>query len=61
MTEKEKNECIELLGFYFPSHGVPFKVLLGGLLKESDLDKLEELTEHDRGLVRTFPNGVYML
>lgn len=51
MTRAQINACKDLLKSHFPSRGDPFKLLLGGLLQQSDLDRLEGLTEQERDLV----------
>ncbi|KAI0098190.1 hypothetical protein GGR51DRAFT_538526 [Nemania sp. FL0031] len=51
MTEEQIQACRNLLESYFPSLGDSYKVLRGGLLTRSDLDKIEGLAEHDRYLL----------
>jgi hypothetical protein len=55
MTGAQIAGCQELLKKYFPAYPNTFKTLLGGLLKQSDLDGLKGLTRVDRDLVSTTP------
>ena len=51
MTPKEVDECQKLLEKHFKKMGNPFKVLLGGRLDKSELDKVEGLTAEERRIV----------
>lgn len=51
MTKKQIDACRELLELYFPSYEDSYKLLRGGFLQQSDLDKIEGLTKQHRDLV----------
>ncbi|KAL3584449.1 hypothetical protein FPOAC2_14229 [Fusarium poae] len=51
MTAKQVSRCQHLIQEHFPSLGNPFKVLLGGLIEQVDLDNIKGLTKADRHLV----------
>jgi hypothetical protein len=58
MTAEQVSRCQDLIQEHFPSLENPFKVLLGGLIEQADLDKIEDLTEADRHLVSS-PSSEY--
>ena len=51
MTAEQVSKCKDLIQQHFESLGNPFKVLLGGLINQTDLDNIKALTEVDRQLV----------
>lgn len=51
MTAEQRGKCLELIKAHFPGKGMPFKVLLGGLLEQADIDAIEGLSAEDRKLV----------
>ncbi|KAL3599815.1 hypothetical protein FPOAC2_04043 [Fusarium poae] len=52
MTAKQVSRCQHLIQEHFPSLGNPFKVLLGGLIEQVDLDNIKGLTKADRHLLK---------
>ncbi|GKU16215.1 unnamed protein product, partial [Fusarium langsethiae] len=59
MTDEQVDVCKGLIQKYFPSLGSPAKVLLGGLIKQTDLDRIENLTEADRALLKMAVKAEY--
>lgn len=51
MTAEQVSKCKDLIQEHFASLGNPFRVLLGGLIDQADLDNIKGLTETDRQLV----------
>jgi hypothetical protein len=51
MTAEQVSKCKGLIQQHFASLGNPFRVLLGGLINQTDLDNINGLTESDRELV----------
>ncbi|KAI0868313.1 hypothetical protein GGS24DRAFT_482790 [Hypoxylon argillaceum] len=51
MTKNQIDACRELLELYFPSYEDSYKLLRGGFLQQSDLDKIEGLTKQHRDLL----------
>ncbi|KAF5024995.1 hypothetical protein F66182_2946 [Fusarium sp. NRRL 66182] len=51
MTAEQVSKCKELIQLHFPSLGNPFKVVLGGLVNQQDLENIEGLGEADRKLL----------
>ena len=51
MTAEQVSKCKDLIQQHFESLGNPFKVLLGGLINQADLNNIKALTEVDRQLV----------
>ncbi|KFG84829.1 hypothetical protein MANI_029817 [Metarhizium anisopliae] len=43
-TKDQQDECEKVVKKHFPARGNPWKILFGGLLSESDLNGIEELT-----------------
>ncbi|KAH8706414.1 hypothetical protein BGZ61DRAFT_388757 [Ilyonectria robusta] len=52
MTGEQRVQCLKLIERHFPTRGRSFKVLLGGLLNEADLDGIDGLSAQDRELLR---------
>ncbi|KAF5008133.1 hypothetical protein FDECE_5569 [Fusarium decemcellulare] len=52
MSAEQQRRCLELITKHFPSRGKPFKVLLGGLLSDRDVNDLEGLSEDDKAILR---------
>ncbi|KAF7545969.1 hypothetical protein G7Z17_g8766 [Cylindrodendrum hubeiense] len=52
MTGEQRVQCLKLIERHFPTRGRPFKVLLGGLLNEADLDGIDGLNAQDRELLQ---------
>ncbi|KAH7173706.1 uncharacterized protein B0J16DRAFT_195830 [Fusarium flagelliforme] len=52
MTAEQVSTCKDLIHQHFASLGNPFKVLLGGLINQTDLDNIKTLTEVDRQLLQ---------
>ncbi|KAH7160678.1 hypothetical protein EDB81DRAFT_323034 [Dactylonectria macrodidyma] len=52
MSGEQRVQCLKLIERHFPSRGRPFKVLLGGLLNETDLDGIDQLSPQDRELLQ---------
>ncbi|KAF5664040.1 hypothetical protein FHETE_7249 [Fusarium heterosporum] len=53
MTPEQVSQCKNLIQQHFASLGDPFKVLLGGLINQQDLDNVKGLTGPDRKLLQT--------
>jgi hypothetical protein len=51
MTQQQITACTKLLKTYFPSYPNGFKALLGGLLKQDDLGRLNGVSQDDLDLV----------
>ncbi|QLI74647.1 uncharacterized protein G6M90_00g112120 [Metarhizium brunneum] len=51
-TKEQQDKCEEVVKKHFPTRGNPWKILFGGLLSESDLNGIEELSTHDRELLQ---------
>ncbi|KAM0425388.1 hypothetical protein ACHAPT_009445 [Fusarium lateritium] len=51
-TPKQQSDCLQLITKHFPDHGKPFKVLLGGLLTEKDVQSVFGLSEEDKETLR---------
>jgi hypothetical protein len=56
-TKEQQDQCQELIKQHFTTRGNPRKILFGGLLSESDLNGIEELTTHDRELASFLRNS----
>ncbi|KAF4447654.1 hypothetical protein F53441_8858 [Fusarium austroafricanum] len=52
MTGEQVSKCKNLIQRHFPSLGNPFRVLLGGLIKQKDLDDNEDLSDADREILQ---------
>ncbi|KAM0213504.1 hypothetical protein ACHAPA_003810 [Fusarium lateritium] len=52
MTAEQVSKCKSLIQQHFASLGNPFRVLLGGLINQTDLDNTNGLTESDRELLQ---------
>ncbi|RMJ18643.1 hypothetical protein CDV36_001761 [Fusarium kuroshium] len=48
----QQRRCLSLITKHFPDHGKPFKVLLGGLLTEPDVEGVPGLSEEDKETLR---------
>jgi hypothetical protein len=42
MSKKQQDDCKALIQEHFPDRGPPFKVLLGGLLKDADIESVKD-------------------
>ncbi|KAI8667594.1 hypothetical protein NCS56_00896500 [Fusarium sp. Ph1] len=51
-SAEQQSRCLKLIIKHFPDHGKPFKVLLGGLLTEKDVQSVPELSEEDKETLR---------
>lgn len=56
-TKEQQDECEKVVKKHFPTRGNPWKILFGGLLSESDLNGIEELSTHDRELASFLRNS----
>ncbi|KAM0352906.1 hypothetical protein ACHAPU_001789 [Fusarium lateritium] len=52
MTAEQVSQCKSLIQQHFTSLGNPFRVLLGGLINQEDLDNIKGLTKSDRELLQ---------
>ncbi|QPC71724.1 hypothetical protein HYE68_002476 [Fusarium pseudograminearum] len=59
MTGEQVSRCKDLIQQHFSSLGNPFKVLLGGLIKQEDLDDINDLTRDDRHLLKMAVKSKY--
>lgn len=50
-TPEQQSQCQGLIERHFPTRGRPFKVLLGGLLDDSDVDGIKGLTKNEQEIV----------
>jgi hypothetical protein len=50
-SAEQQSRCLKLIIKHFPDHGKPFKVLLGGLLTEKDVQSVPGLSEEDKETV----------
>ncbi|KAJ4127287.1 hypothetical protein NW754_013714 [Fusarium falciforme] len=51
-SAEQQSRCLKLIIKHFPDHGKPFKVLLGGLLTEKDVQSVPGLSEEDKETLR---------
>ncbi|KAJ4309293.1 hypothetical protein N0V84_011584 [Fusarium piperis] len=51
-SPEKQRRCLTLITKHFPHVGKPFKVLLGGLLTEKDVQSVPELSSEDRDTLR---------
>ncbi|KAM0554715.1 hypothetical protein ACHAPJ_006786 [Fusarium lateritium] len=59
MTAEQVSKCKELIQRHFASLGNPFKVLLGGLINQKDLDEIKGLGEAERELLQMAVKSEY--
>lgn len=59
MTAEQTSKCEDLIKRHFTFVGNPFKVLLGGLIEQKDLDDTKGLGQADRELVNSLPRSSY--
>ncbi|KAJ3469769.1 hypothetical protein MRS44_003834 [Fusarium solani] len=51
-STEQQGRCLELIIKHFPDHKRPFKVLIGGLLTEKDVQSVPGLSEEDKETLR---------
>ncbi|KAJ3454231.1 hypothetical protein MRS44_018125 [Fusarium solani] len=51
-SAEQQSRCLKLIIEHFPDRGKPFKVLLGGLLTEKDVQSVPGLSEEDKETLR---------
>lgn len=62
MSKQQMDECKALIQTHFPGRGTPFKVLLGGLLKEADIESVrDQLTPAQLDVLRMAVRPAYGL